>query len=78
MLNLENSALTYTAGMQLATADTTITFHRAALDRVLVGETTLEKEIATGGIRVQGDRRKLAELLALLDSFQPMFPIVTP
>ena len=55
VLNLENSALTYTAGMQLATADTTITFHRATLDRVLVGETTLDKEIRAGGIRIQGE-----------------------
>ncbi|MGZ3318325.1 MAG: alkyl sulfatase C-terminal domain-containing protein, partial [Isosphaeraceae bacterium] len=48
------------------------------LDRVLVGETTLDKEIEAGSIRIQGDRRKLAELLSLLDSFEPMFNIVTP
>ncbi len=77
-VTLENAALTYTAGLQLPTADATITFRRAALDRVLVGDTTLEKEIRAGGIRIQGDRRKLAELLALMDSFEPMFNIVTP
>ncbi|MGB2609147.1 MAG: alkyl sulfatase C-terminal domain-containing protein, partial [Isosphaeraceae bacterium] len=68
----------YTAGMQLPAADATITFRRATLDRVLVGETTLDKEIEAGSIRIQGDRRKLAELLSLLDSFEPMFNIVTP
>ncbi len=77
-VTLENSALTYTAGLQLPTADATITFRRETLDRLLVGETTLEKEIAAGSLRVQGDGRKLIELLTLLDSFEPMFPIVTP
>ena len=77
-VTLENAALTYTAGMQLPAADATITFRSATLDRVLVGETTLDKEIEAGSIRIQGDRRKLAELLSLLDSFEPMFNIVTP
>ena len=77
-VTLENAALTYTAGMRLPAADATITFRRATLDRVLVGETTLDKEIEAGSIRIQGDRRKLAELLSLLDSFEPMFNIVTP
>jgi len=77
-VTLENAALTYTAGMQLPAADATITFRHATLDRVLVGETTLDKEIEAGSIRIQGDRRKLAELLSLLDSFEPMFNIVTP
>ena len=63
---------------QFPAADATITFRRATLDRVLVGETTLDKEIEAGSIRIQGDRRKLAELLSLLDSFEPMFNIVTP
>ena len=79
-VTLENAALTYTAGMQLPAADATITFRRATLDRVLVGETRLcnSKEIKGGGILIQGDRRKLAQLLGLLDSFEPMFNIVTP
>ena len=77
-VTLENAALTYTAGMQLPAADATITFRRATLDRVLVNETTLDKEIEAGSIRIQGDRRKLAELLSLLDSFESMFNIVTP
>jgi alkyl sulfatase BDS1-like metallo-beta-lactamase superfamily hydrolase len=77
-LTLENASLTYTAGFQLPAADATITFRRATLDRVLVSETTLDKEIEAGGIRIQGDRRKLAELLTPMDSFEPMFNIVTP
>ena len=77
-VTLENAALTYTAGIQLPAADATITFRRAILDRILVGETTLDKEVEAGSIRIQGDRRKLAELLSLLDSFEPMFNIVTP
>ncbi len=77
-VTLENAALTYTVGTRLPSADASITFRRATLDQVLTGTTTLEQEIRTGSIRIEGDRRKLAELLALMDSFEPMFPIVTP
>ena len=77
-VTLENAALTYTAGMQLPAPDATLTFRREYLGQILTRETTLDKEIQAGRIQIQGDRRKLAELLTLLDSFEPMFNIVTP
>jgi alkyl sulfatase BDS1-like metallo-beta-lactamase superfamily hydrolase len=51
---------------------------RAALADVLLGRTTLGKEIERGSARVEGSRQRTADLLALLVTFDPMFNIVTP
>ncbi len=77
-VTLENAALTYTAGKQFPDADATMTLTRETLNRILMGTTTPDKEIETGNIKFQGNREKLAELLSLMDSFEPMFNIVTP
>jgi alkyl sulfatase BDS1-like metallo-beta-lactamase superfamily hydrolase len=77
-VTLENSALTYTADKQLPDADATMTLTRETLNRILMGMTTPDKEIEMGKIQLQGNREKLAELLSLMDSFEPMFNIVTP
>jgi alkyl sulfatase BDS1-like metallo-beta-lactamase superfamily hydrolase len=37
-----------------------------------------EKEIAAGNMKIQGDGRKLGELMGLLDNFTGGFDIVTP
>jgi alkyl sulfatase BDS1-like metallo-beta-lactamase superfamily hydrolase len=37
-----------------------------------------EKEIAAGNMKIQGDRRKLGELMGLLDTCDGRFNIVTP
>jgi alkyl sulfatase BDS1-like metallo-beta-lactamase superfamily hydrolase len=77
-VTLENAALTYTADKQLPDADATMTLTRETLNRILMGRTTPDKEIEMGKIQLQGNREKLAELLSLMDSFEPMFNIVTP
>jgi len=77
-VTLENAALTYTANRQLAKADATVILRRETLNRILLGESTVEKEVESGAIQVQGDRGKFTELLSLLDTFEPMFNIVTP
>jgi alkyl sulfatase BDS1-like metallo-beta-lactamase superfamily hydrolase len=78
VLNLENSALTYTSGRQARDADATLTLARATLDAITLGHTTFERELASGGIRIEGDARKLAELMGMLDTFERDFNIVTP
>ncbi len=77
-LVLENSVLIPTAGKTLPNADASVTLTRKTLDAIAIGTTSFPQAIADGSIKVEGDRRKLAELLGLLDSFEPMFPIVTP
>jgi alkyl sulfatase BDS1-like metallo-beta-lactamase superfamily hydrolase len=78
VLNLENSALTYMSGRQTPVADATLTLTRATLDAVTLGQTTFEKALASGDIKIAGNGKKLAELLGLLDTFQGGFNIVTP
>ncbi len=78
VLTLENSALTHVAGRQAAQADATLTLTRAALDAVTLQQTTFAAAVQAGQIRIDGNRGKLAELLGLLDSFEPMFEVVEP
>ncbi|MCX5971329.1 MAG: MBL fold metallo-hydrolase, partial [Coprothermobacterota bacterium] len=77
-LNLSNCALTYRAGWQAPKADATFTLARSTLDSITLGQTTFEKEASAGNIKVEGDAKKLAELLGMLDTFDPLFSIVTP
>jgi alkyl sulfatase BDS1-like metallo-beta-lactamase superfamily hydrolase len=77
-LTLEDSALTYTANKQVTGADTTLALPRAALVDLLLRRTTLGKEIERGRARVEGSRQRIADLLALLVTFDPVFNIVTP
>ncbi len=78
VLNLENSALTHVAGRLAANADASFTLTRASLDAVLLKQKTFVDAIKAGEIAVEGDPRKLGELMAMLDEFTPDFPIVEP
>jgi alkyl sulfatase BDS1-like metallo-beta-lactamase superfamily hydrolase len=76
-LTLKNSVLSYTANNQVPGADATLALPRAALVDVLLGRSTLGKEIERGRASVEGSRQRIADLLALLVTFDPMFNIVT-
>jgi alkyl sulfatase BDS1-like metallo-beta-lactamase superfamily hydrolase len=78
VLTLENSALTHIAGRQAADADATLTLARATLDAVTLQQTTFPAAVQAGLIKIEGNRAKLGELLSMLDTFEPMFPIVEP
>jgi len=78
ILNLENSALTYRAGKQAPDADATLVLTRAVLDQIFLGQTTFQKQLASGDIHIEGNPMKLVELLSLLDTFEPGFNVVTP
>ena len=77
-LTLRNSALTYRANWQDPQADATITLTRAVWDALILGQTTLDQALASGAIKVTGNGQKFTELLGMLDTFKPDFPIVTP
>ena len=78
VLNLENSALTCIADMQAAEADATLTLTRATLDEISLRKTTFESALESGKIAVSGQRERLLELLAMLDTFPIGFPVVEP
>jgi len=77
-LNLENSALTYTEGMQAANADASFTLARSTLDEVIAKQTSFPEAVAAGKVEVGGNPMRLAELMGLMDEFPRMFEIVEP
>jgi alkyl sulfatase BDS1-like metallo-beta-lactamase superfamily hydrolase len=79
VLALENCALNHTAHMQAKDADVTVTLTRAAFNQVILGgQPKLDALIASGDIKIKGQKEKLGELLSLLDNFNTQFNIVTP
>lgn len=78
LLQLENGVLNNTAGKQADNADATITLTRDSLNGIVLGDTTLEKAIADGSVKVTGDNAKLGQLVSMLDNFEFWFDIVTP
>ena len=77
-LTLENCALTYRPDKQAPDADLGLTLTRALLDKITLGQTTFQQEMASGNITFVGNPMKLAELMGLLDTFEPNFNIITP
>ena len=78
VLTLENSALTYTEGMQSATADASFALMRGTLDEVIAKQTSFPEAVAAGKVKVSGNPMRLAELMGLMDEFPQMFEIVEP
>ncbi|MBO9695257.1 MAG: MBL fold metallo-hydrolase [Sphingopyxis sp.] len=77
-LTLHSGVLTYRAGMQHPRADATITMDKATLDRIGLRELDFAKATEQGLVKVGGKAGKLAELMGLMDNFDPAFAIVTP
>jgi len=78
VLNLENSALTYTEGVQASNADAGFTLARATLDEVIAKQTSFPEAVAAGKVKLSGNAMRLAELMSLMDEFPRMFEIVEP
>jgi alkyl sulfatase BDS1-like metallo-beta-lactamase superfamily hydrolase len=78
LVELQNGVLNNTAGEQADNADATVTLSRDVLNRLVLGETTLEKATTDGDVRVTGDPDKLNQLVSMLDTFEFWFNIVTP
>jgi alkyl sulfatase BDS1-like metallo-beta-lactamase superfamily hydrolase len=78
VLTLENSALTHIKGRQANGADATVTLARSTLDAITLKQTTFPEAVQAGLVKIDGNRAKLGELLAMMDSFEPMFNVVEP
>jgi alkyl sulfatase BDS1-like metallo-beta-lactamase superfamily hydrolase len=48
-----------------------------SLNEILLCTTTVDQAIAAGRVKVDGNRARLDEPLTLLDTFDPLFNIVT-
>ena len=78
LLELENGVLNHTVGRHVDDADATVVLTRATLDDIVLGQTTLEQAIMDGDVEIDGDGDKLGQLVAMLDTFEFWFDIVTP
>lgn len=77
-LTVRNGVLTHLADHRHAGADAEVRMQKADLDRVGLGEISLEQALKDGLIQVSGDSGRVTELFFMLDRFEPGFNIVTP
>ena len=75
---LEHGALTSITGKTAPNAVTTVATTRPVFERVILGQRTLADAEQHGEITTIGDAKAVSDLLALLDDFEPGFPIVEP
>ena len=78
VMNLENSALTHTAGKLSDKADASVTLTRAVFDSVSLKQRTFAAAVASGDASLGGNPLKLRELMAMFDDFPLNFEIVEP
>jgi alkyl sulfatase BDS1-like metallo-beta-lactamase superfamily hydrolase len=78
LLRLSNGTLSHVIGRIDDGAEATITLTRGALNRFILGQTTLDEEASSGEISVSPDIAPLDTLLGLLDDFDLWFNIVEP
>ncbi|KII76083.1 hypothetical protein PL18_10230 [Vibrio renipiscarius] len=76
-LYVENSVLNHTKKLA-ENPDISLELTKATLDDVQLGNITLEKGIADGSIKLNGDPQVLKDFVGMLDNFNFWFNIVTP
>ncbi|MCW1751150.1 alkyl/aryl-sulfatase [Rhizobium acaciae] len=77
VVGVENSAIHYSKDKTAPSADVSISTTREALNDVMLGTSTMEKQVVEGKAKLTGDPKKLSEFVGLLDNFEFWFPIVT-
>jgi alkyl sulfatase BDS1-like metallo-beta-lactamase superfamily hydrolase len=75
-LKLENAVLNN--GPPLAAPDASLTLAKATLDRIQLGQTSFADAMASGDIKVEGDKARFTELMSLIEVPPFWFNIVTP
>jgi alkyl sulfatase BDS1-like metallo-beta-lactamase superfamily hydrolase len=77
VVGVENSAIHYSKDKSMPSAHASIVTTREALNDVMLGASTMEKQVVEGKSKLSGDPKKLAEFVGLLDNFPFWFNIVT-
>lgn len=77
-LELSNSVLNNTKGRKLAAPNVSLTLTRPAFFKMLLAGVPLPKLVEAGEAKVEGDPKLLGAIFSNLDTFQPLFNIVTP
>jgi alkyl sulfatase BDS1-like metallo-beta-lactamase superfamily hydrolase len=76
IVELENATLTNIEGFQAEKPDLTLTINRADLELTMMGQKSLETQIAEGKATVDGDISILGKLAATMVDFDPRFEIM--
>ncbi len=76
-LTLRNGVLTHRAGLN-PQADAGVSMSKATLEQISLKQLDFPTAIQKGLIKLQGNGKKIAELMGSLDTFTPQFNIVTP
>jgi alkyl sulfatase BDS1-like metallo-beta-lactamase superfamily hydrolase len=76
-LTLRNSALT-TSKKIPQNADATVSLSKATFNQLQLGQTTIQKVLFDGKLKVTGNQAVFADLLAMIDTFPFWFNISTP
>ncbi|WP_077048717.1 alkyl/aryl-sulfatase [Pseudomonas sp. KK4] len=76
-LTLRNGVLTHRAGLN-PSADASVTLSKATLEQISLKQLDFPTALQKGLVKLQGNGKKLGELMASLDTFAPQFNIVTP
>ncbi|MGE8064482.1 alkyl/aryl-sulfatase [Pseudomonas sp. NPDC089569] len=77
-LTLRNGVLTYRQNSSHAHPDATLNIDKATLDRISLKQLDFPSALKQGLVKVEGDPRKLGELMGFMDNFSPSFNIATP
>ena len=77
ILGVENGTIYYSKGLKHPNPDAAVTMTRTALNDVMLGTATMEKQIIAGNAKLTGDPQKLAQFVSWLDTFEFWFPIST-
>ncbi|POF41656.1 alkyl/aryl-sulfatase [Pseudomonas laurylsulfativorans] len=76
-LTLRNGVLTHRTGLN-PQADAGVSMSKATLEQISLKQLDFPTAIHKGLIKLQGNGKKLGELMSSLDTFSPQFNIVTP
>ncbi|MGE8065265.1 alkyl/aryl-sulfatase [Pseudomonas sp. NPDC089569] len=77
-LTLRNGVLTHRIGQLAPQADLTVKMDKATLDKISLRQLDFPNAAKQGLVKLDGNAKKLGELLGMLDSFDSQFNIVTP
>jgi alkyl sulfatase BDS1-like metallo-beta-lactamase superfamily hydrolase len=75
IVELDNATLTNIKGFLASKPNLTLTINRSDLEQVMMGNKTLDAQIADGTARVDGDASVLAKLASTIVEFDPRFEI---
>ena len=67
----------YWSDRQSDRPDATVELNRTTLDRMILGQTTVDPAITNGTSKAEGDAAKFGQFVALLDAFELCCGVVT-